>query len=81
MNSGYKQAITLVRSELNYVNNQAGLKSIKDSGGQEYRFIATLDRRTSENVGNLIILFIKLMKVFQEVICHLCIHVAGPQFQ
>lgn len=53
MNSGYKQAITLVRSELNYVNNQAGLKSIKDSGGQEYRFIATLDRRTSEKCRKL----------------------------
>lgn len=53
MNSGYKQAITLVRSELNYVNNQAGLKSIKESGGQEYRFIATLDRRTSEKCRKL----------------------------
>lgn len=53
MNSGYKQAITLVRSELNYVNNQSSLKSIKEAGGEEYRFIATLDRRTSEKCRKL----------------------------
>lgn len=47
MDSSYKQAVTLVRSELNYVNNQSSLKSIKDAGGQKYRFIATLDSRTS----------------------------------
>lgn len=53
MDSGYKQAITLVRSELNYVNNQSSLKSIKEAGGEEYRFIATLDRRTSEKCRKL----------------------------
>lgn len=47
MDSSYKQAMTLVRSELNYVNNQSALKSIKDAGGEKYRFIATLDSRTS----------------------------------
>lgn len=47
MDSSYKQAMTLVRSELNYVNNQSSLKSIKDAGGKKYRFIATLDSRTS----------------------------------
>lgn len=53
MDSGYKQAITLVRSELNYVNNQSSLKSIKEAGGEEYRFIATLDRRTLEKCRKL----------------------------
>ena len=47
MDSSYKQAMTLVRSELNYVNNQASLKSIEEAGGEKYRFIATLDSRTS----------------------------------
>ncbi len=47
MDSSYKQAMTLVRSELNYVNNQSSLKSIKDAGGKKYRFIATLDSKTS----------------------------------
>ena len=47
MNVGYSQAIRLVRTELNYVENRAILDSIKESGMKYYRFVATLDRRTS----------------------------------
>ena len=48
MDSSYKQALTLVRTELNYVNNQGSLKAIDETGGEEYRYVATLDSRTSQ---------------------------------
>lgn len=47
MNVGYSQAVRLVRTELNYVENHAILDGIKESGMKYYRFVATLDRRTS----------------------------------
>ena len=47
MNVGYSQAIRLVRTELNYVQNRAILDGIKESGMKYYRFVATLDRRPS----------------------------------
>lgn len=47
MGIGTKEAVRLVRTELNYVQNQAALHSIKDAGMKYYRFIATLDKRTS----------------------------------
>ena len=47
MGVGTKDAVRLVRTELNYVQNQAALHSIKDAGMKYYRFIATLDKRTS----------------------------------
>lgn len=47
MNVGYSQAIRLVRTELNYVENRAIVDGIKESGMKYYRFVATLDRRTS----------------------------------
>ena len=47
MNVGYSQAVRLVRTELNYVENRAILDGIKESGMKYYRFVATLDRRTS----------------------------------
>ena len=47
MGVGTKEAARLVRTELNYVQNQAALHSIKDAGMKYYRFIATLDKRTS----------------------------------
>lgn len=40
-------ATRLVRTELNYVENAAALRSIKDAGLGYYRFIATLDNRTT----------------------------------
>lgn len=47
MNVGYSQAVRLVRTELNYVENRAILASIKETGMKYYRFVATLDKRTS----------------------------------
>ena len=47
MGVGTKEAVRLVRTELNYVQNQAALHSVKDAGMKYYRFIATLDKRTS----------------------------------
>ena len=47
MNVGMSDARRLVRTELNYVQNKAALDSIIESGMKYYRFIATLDKRTS----------------------------------
>lgn len=47
MNVGMSDARRLVRTELNYVQNKAALDSIAESGMKYYRFIATLDKRTS----------------------------------
>lgn len=48
MDTGISNARRLVRTELNYVHNHAALDSIADSGMKYFRFIATLDKRTSE---------------------------------
>ncbi|MBO6203344.1 MAG: minor capsid protein [Selenomonas sp.] len=48
MDVGRYEATRLVRTELNYVHNQANLESIKDSGMMFYKFVATLDSRTSQ---------------------------------
>ncbi len=47
MSTSYRQSEVLMRTELCYVNNQAALESIKDAGAERYRYIATLDTRTS----------------------------------
>lgn len=47
MNVGIHDAERLVQTELNYVQNKAALDSIKDVGMKYYRFIATLDSRTT----------------------------------
>lgn len=58
MHAGRYNATRLVRTEMNYVQNRAALYSIKESGLKYFRFIATLDRRTSaqcrEHDGRLI---------------------------
>lgn len=47
MHAGLSNARRLVRTEMNYVQNRAAADSIKESGMKYYRFIATMDRRTS----------------------------------
>lgn len=47
MQVGRHEAVRLVRTELSYVENRGAFDSIKESGMKYYRFIATLDRRTS----------------------------------
>lgn len=47
MDSGRKEAERLVRTEMNYVNNQANLDSIRDADMPYYQFIAVMDSRTS----------------------------------
>jgi SPP1 gp7 family putative phage head morphogenesis protein len=47
MDVGVSDARRLVRTELNFSENRAAYDSIKDAGMKYYRFIATLDRRTS----------------------------------
>lgn len=47
MQSGYNNAVRLVRTEMNFVNNQAHADSMKDAGIAAYEFVAVLDNRTS----------------------------------
>ena len=47
MQSSYSNAVRLVRTEMNFVNNQAHADSMKDAGVAAYEFIAVLDNRTS----------------------------------
>lgn len=44
---GLKSAERLIQTELNYVQNQAALASIRDAGFKYFRFIAVLDARTT----------------------------------
>ena len=57
MGVGQSDAERLVRTELNYVQNQAALDSIQDAGMEFYQFCATLDTRTTlmcrEHDGNI----------------------------
>lgn len=47
MNAGYSNAVRLVRTEMNFVNNQAHADSMEAVGVLWYEFIAVLDNRTS----------------------------------
>ena len=48
MQARRSDATRLVRTELNYVQTQAALDSIRDAGMKYVKFLATLDDRTSE---------------------------------
>lgn len=45
--SGRNKARRLVRTESSYIHNEAHFQAYKDYGIEEYRFVATLDLRTS----------------------------------
>ncbi|EHR38841.1 hypothetical protein GXM21_07410 [Megamonas funiformis] len=47
MNVGRYEATRLVRTEMNYVQNQASLDSIKEAEMKYFIFLATLDKKTS----------------------------------
>ena len=53
MNAGYKNAERLVRTEMNFVQNQSARESLESAGLKEYEFIATLDHRTSQRCRSL----------------------------
>lgn len=46
-------ATRLVRTESNYYHNQIDLRAYKDLGVKEYRYLAVLDKRTSETCREL----------------------------
>lgn len=46
--SGRNRARRLVRTESSYIHNEAHFQAYKDYGIEEYRFVATLDLRTSQ---------------------------------
>lgn len=47
MDVSRSNAVRLVRTEMNYVNNRANLDSLEEAGMKQFRFVATLDKRTS----------------------------------
>ena len=47
MGVGHRQAVRLIRTEMNFSLNRSILDGVKASGMKYYRFVATLDRRTS----------------------------------
>lgn len=47
MSAGHNDAVRLVQTELNYIQNQSALDSIRDAGMEWYEFLATLDSRTT----------------------------------
>lgn len=52
-NTAYKNAERLVRTEVNYIHNQATADGYKDAGTEKYQFTATLDHRTSDTCAGL----------------------------
>ena len=50
---GSNEARRLVRTESNYVANQAEMEAYEEVGIEKYRFVATLDNRTSETCQEL----------------------------
>lgn len=52
-NTAYKNAERLVRTEVNYIHNQATTDGYKDAGVEKYQFLATLDSRTSQTCAGL----------------------------
>lgn len=47
LGSGYSATQRLIRTEVNHIYNQAALDGLAENGVEEYRFLATLDNRTS----------------------------------
>ncbi len=52
MQSDYKSAELLVRTEVNYFQNRAAADALRDADFTHYQFVATLDRRTCARCGN-----------------------------
>lgn len=48
MHSSYSRSLTLMRTEASFAVNSAELESCRENGAEKYRFVATLDLRTSE---------------------------------
>jgi len=49
LNVSYSNAQRLIRTEINYISNKGSLQAYKDSGiVEKYRYLATLDNRTSD---------------------------------
>lgn len=53
MGSSFNNAKRLIRTESNYVHNKATMKSYEEMGQDEYKYLATLDLRTSEICASL----------------------------
>lgn len=48
LNASYKSSVRLARTEMNHICNDARIQLYKDANVEAYRFVATLDTKTSE---------------------------------
>lgn len=48
VDSNYKSAVRLVRTETNYISNQSTMDAYEETNVERYQILATLDSRTSE---------------------------------
>lgn len=76
MNVGKHEATRLVRTEMNYVQNQAALDSIKDAEMKYYIFLATLDKKHLPYAGRMTVRFIQWTELRPEQICRRFIRIA-----
>lgn len=54
LNVSYSNAQRLIRTEINYISNKGSLQAYKDTGiVEKYRYVATLDSRTSDGCREL----------------------------
>lgn len=48
LDTDYKNAVRLMRTEVNYINNKASIEAYKEKEIKQYEFVAVLDLKTSE---------------------------------
>lgn len=52
LDTNYKNCTRILRTEVNFMNNQASIESYKEKNIKQYQFVAVLDLRTSEMCAN-----------------------------
>ncbi len=53
LDTDYKNAVRLMRTEVNYINNKASIEAYKEKEIKQYEFVAVLDLKTSEICANM----------------------------
>ena len=53
VNGGYKNAVRLIRTETTHVANKSTIEAYTECDVEQYKYLATLDNRTSEKCKNL----------------------------
>lgn len=65
LTTDYNSTVRLVRTEYNYVMNEATKAGYKECGIEQYQILATLDERTCEDCGKF---DLKLVKIGKEMV-------------